>query len=123
MCIRDRKQRVAIARALVLQPKILLCDEPTSALDPQTTDNILQFLRSINQELGVTLIIVTHEMEVIHTLCHRVAVMEKGSIQEELSLNQSNSPKTSIGHMLMEHRQKELTYPTSSLYAGGIVHV
>ena len=118
-----QKQRVAIARALVLNPKILLCDEPTSALDPQTTENILQFLKSINEKLGVTLVVVTHEMEVVNTLCHRVAVMEKGAIQEELTLAQSPTATTSIGNLLIEHREKENWHRQHDIPLGGVVHV
>ncbi|USK72256.1 methionine ABC transporter ATP-binding protein [Peribacillus asahii] len=117
-----QKQRVAIARALVLNPKVLLCDEPTSALDPQTTENILQFLKSINEKLGVTLVIVTHEMEVVNTLCHRVAVMEKGAIQEELTLAQSPTATTSIGKLLIEHREKENRQKQYDIRLGGIIH-
>ena len=118
-----QKQRVAIARALVLNPKVLLCDEPTSALDPQTTENILQFLKSINEKLGVTLVVVTHEMDVVNTLCHRVAVMEKGAIQEELTLAQSPTATTSIGNLLIEHRQKERLHKQQEIRIGGVVHV
>lgn len=117
-----QKQRVAIARALVLNPKVLLCDEPTSALDPQTTENILQFLKSINKKLGVTLVIVTHEMEVVHTLCHRVAVMEKGVIQEELSLAQSTTATTSIGKLLIEHRDKGNKHKQHNLHLGDVIN-
>ncbi len=102
-----QKQRVAIARALVLNPEVLLCDEPTSALDPQTTDNILAFLKLINEKYGVTLIIVTHEMEVVNQLCDRVAVMENGVIQEELNLKSNTEEATTkIGQLLLENRQK-----------------
>lgn len=78
-----QKQRVAIARALANQPKVLLSDEATSALDPQTTNSILKLLQKINQELGVTILLITHEMEVIKQICHRVAVLDKGSIIEQ----------------------------------------
>lgn len=78
-----QKQRVGIARALVNDPKILLCDEATSALDPETTKQILDLLKDINQKLGITIVLVTHEMEVIKSICHRVAVMEQGEIVEE----------------------------------------
>lgn len=77
-----QKQRVAIARALALNPKILLCDEATSALDPSTTKSILSLLRKINEELGITIVIVTHQMEVIKDICSDVAVIEKGVIKE-----------------------------------------
>lgn len=77
------KQRVGIARALANNPKVLLCDEPTSALDPKTTDSILRLLKDINRKLAITIVIITHEMYVIKTICDKVAVMEKGSIIEE----------------------------------------
>nr|WP_050180209.1 methionine ABC transporter ATP-binding protein [Domibacillus robiginosus] len=77
-----QKQRVGIARALANDPKVLLCDEATSALDPQTTDSILELLVDINQRLGLTIVLITHEMHVIRKICHRVAVMENGNIVE-----------------------------------------
>lgn len=77
-----QKQRVAIARALATDPKILLCDEATSALDPQTTKSILKLLKEVNQKLGITIVIITHEMSVIKEICHRVAVMEEGRVVE-----------------------------------------
>lgn len=78
-----QKQRVAIARALANDPEVLLCDEATSALDPQTTKSILQLLKKINETLGLTIVLITHQMEVVKEICHRVAVMEKGSVIEE----------------------------------------
>lgn len=77
-----QKQRVAIARALALSPNILLCDEATSALDPHTTQTILQLLQEINQKLNLTIVLITHEMEVIKKICHRVAVLDHGKIVE-----------------------------------------
>lgn len=77
-----QKQRVGIARALANNPKVLLCDEATSALDPQTTDSILDLLVDINERLGLTIVLITHEMHVIRKICHRVAVMEGGRIVE-----------------------------------------
>ncbi len=77
-----QKQRVGIARALANNPKVLLCDEATSALDPQTTDSILELLVDINQRLGLTIVLITHEMHVIRKICHRVAVMENGQVVE-----------------------------------------
>lgn len=77
-----QKQRVGIARALANNPKVLLCDEATSALDPQTTDSILELLVDINKRLGLTIVLITHEMHVIRKICHRVAVMESGRIVE-----------------------------------------
>ena len=78
-----QKQRVGIARALSTRPKILLCDEATSALDPQTTAAVLQLLAEINRELGLTIVLITHEMDVIRRVCDRVAVMDAGVIVEE----------------------------------------
>ncbi|WP_427108297.1 methionine ABC transporter ATP-binding protein [Lysinibacillus xylanilyticus] len=77
-----QKQRVGIARALVTKPTILLCDEATSALDPQTTKSILELLKRVNIEYGITILMITHEMEVIRDICNRVAVMEKGKVIE-----------------------------------------
>lgn len=78
-----QKQRVAIARALANDPQVLLCDEATSALDPTTTGQILELLAKINRELGVTIIVITHEMKVIDAICHRVAVIDRSHIAEE----------------------------------------
>ncbi len=75
-----QKQRVAIARALANDPYLLLCDEATSALDPATTQSILQLLRDINERLGITILLITHEMEVIKTVCNHVAVIDKGKL-------------------------------------------
>lgn len=77
-----QKQRVGIARALANEPEVLLCDEATSALDPQTTDAILDLLVDINKRLGLTIVLITHEMHVIRKICHRVAVMEGGRVVE-----------------------------------------
>lgn len=77
-----QKQRVAIARALATNPKVLLCDEVTSALDPNTTRSILELLQNINRTLGVTIVLITHEMQVIEQICNRVAVIDKGKIVE-----------------------------------------
>ena len=78
-----QKQRVAIARSLAMNPKILLCDEATSALDPQTTQSILKLLKQVNETLGITIVLITHEMAVVKDICDRVAVMERGSVVEE----------------------------------------
>ena len=78
-----QKQRVAIARALALEPKILLCDEATSALDPKTTKDILALLLKINEELGITMVVVTHQMEVIKEICQKVALIDGGEIKAE----------------------------------------
>ena len=81
-----QKQRVAIARALANDPDVLLCDEATSALDPKTTSSILDLLRKLNEQLGLTIVIITHEMSVVKDLCHRVAVMEDGHVLEQGSI-------------------------------------
>ncbi len=78
-----QKQRVAIARALATKPSVLLCDEATSALDPETTLSILQLLQKINRDMNLTIILITHEMDVIKQICHRIAVMEHGKIIKE----------------------------------------
>ena len=78
-----QKQRVAIARALANDPDILLCDEATSALDPQTTKAILDLLKDLNKKLGITIVVITHEMAVVKEICNKVAVMEKGGVVEE----------------------------------------
>lgn len=77
-----QRQRVAIARALASNPKVLLCDEPTSALDPLTTRSILKLLREINHTLGVTIVIITHEIGVVRSICNKVAVIDAGEIAE-----------------------------------------
>lgn len=77
-----QKQRVGIARALANNPRVLLCDEATSALDPETTDSILELLLGINKKLGLTIVLITHEMQVIRKICERVAVMEDGKVVE-----------------------------------------
>lgn len=78
-----QKQRIAIARALATDPKVLLCDEATSALDPTTTASILGLLKDLNQKLGVTVVVITHQMSVIEEICTRVAILDGGSIAEE----------------------------------------
>ena len=78
-----QQQRVAIARALANDPSVLLCDEATSALDPQTTKAILHLLRDLNAKLGLTIVLITHEMAVVREICHRVAVMEHGRVAEQ----------------------------------------
>lgn len=103
-----QKQRVAIARFLVVLPKLLLCDEPTSALDPDTTDQILQFLQEINRTLEITIVIVTHEMEVAGSICSKVAVMEQGRIVESLQLSERGlSPRSRMAKLLLQRRVKD----------------
>jgi len=83
-----QKQRVAIARALASDPQVLLCDEATSALDPMTTQSILKLLQDINQKLGITIVIITHEMAVIRQVCTHVAILDGGCIAEEGSVDE-----------------------------------
>ena len=96
-----QKQRVAIARALSCSPKILLCDEATSALDPETTASILALLKQINALYGITIVLITHEMDVIKRVCHRLAVMEEGEIIETVALANVFSQKDSIARRLL----------------------
>ncbi len=78
-----QQQRVAIARALTTKPSVLLCDEATSALDPKTTQSILSLIRDINREMGITVIVITHQMSVVQEICNRVAILENGTVVEE----------------------------------------
>lgn len=97
-----QKQRVAIARALASDPQILLCDEATSALDPQTTKSILALLREINQKLGLTIVIITHQMEVVREACTRVAIMAEGVLVEEGSVEAIfDNPQTKAAKRLL----------------------
>lgn len=81
-----QKQRVAIARALACEPEVILCDEATSALDPKSTNTILKLLRDINRETGVTLVVITHSMDVVEKICDNVAVLERGRVVEQGSV-------------------------------------
>ncbi|WP_141335896.1 methionine ABC transporter ATP-binding protein [Paenibacillus sp. tmac-D7] len=104
-----QKQRVAIARALATEPKVLLCDEPTSALDPQTTGSILEFIRDINKRFGMTIVLVSHDMEVVKQVCGKIAVVEKGSLIETLDLGRRDQqPKTEIARLLLGSRPEVL---------------
>lgn len=101
------KQRVAIARALSMEPKILLCDEATSALDPITTKSILDLLREINERLGISIIMVTHQMDVIYEVCQKVALLENGSIVvdgkvDEVFLKPSKEIRNFLGEEVFE---------------------
>lgn len=102
-----QKQRVAIARALATEPKYLLCDEATSALDPNTTNSILELLKEINERLGVTIIVITHEMRVVEKICTHVAVLNEGEIIEEGSIQDVFlSPKTKVAREMIYPKQK-----------------
>ncbi|MGN0660900.1 MAG: methionine ABC transporter ATP-binding protein [Oscillospiraceae bacterium] len=114
-----QQQRVAIARALATHPKILLCDEATSALDPQTTHSILSLLRSIHDKLGLTVVIITHQMSVIEEICTRVAILDNGTVAEEGPVGEVfSAPKSEAA--------KRLVYPegykdTLNAFEGGRV--
>ena len=97
-----QKQRVAIARVLAADPEILLCDEATSALDPQTTKAILSLLKEINEKLGITIVVITHEMAVVQAICNRVGVLEKGVLVEQGDVEQLfRNPQTSAAKNLI----------------------
>ena len=97
-----QKQRVAIARILAGNPKILLCDEATSALDPQTTKSILSLLQEINRKYGITIVVITHEMTVIQQICSHVAVLDKGELVEQGTVQELfRSPKTEAARKLI----------------------
>lgn len=97
-----QRQRVAIARVLANEPEILLCDEATSALDPQTTQAILQLLSDINERLGITIVVITHEMKVIQQICKHVAVMDDGILRESGTVDEVfSNPKTAAAKRLV----------------------
>ena len=99
-----QQQRIAIARALATEPKVLLCDEATSALDPKTTHAILELIRDINRKMGITVIVITHQMSVVQEICNRVAILENGSVVEEDLVSQVfSNPKAAA--------TKALVYP------------
>lgn len=104
-----QKQRIGIARALACEPNIIICDEATSALDPATTKSILKLLKEVNEKMGITIILITHEMEVVKEICHKVAILEKGKIAEcgpvfEIFVN----PKTKIAKAFFDSVDIEL---------------
>lgn len=119
-----QKQRVAIARALSCSPKILLCDEATSALDPETTEAILNLLKRINNLYGITIVLITHEMEVIKRICKRLAVIEQGELIETTALSEVfNNPESIARNMLYSQLSPKLpecliasmvSYPTNN---------
>lgn len=103
-----QKQRIAIARALATKPKVLLCDEATSALDPNTTHSILALLKDINQKLGITIVIITHQMSVVEEICNKVAILDHGEVAEEGEVGTVFSTPTSAA-------AKRLVYPAGTL--------
>ena len=97
-----QKQRVAIARALATDPKVLLCDEATSALDPNTTHAILQLVQNINRELGITVVVITHQMSVVEQICRHVAILDAGQVVEEGSVAEIfSNPRTDAARRLV----------------------
>lgn len=131
-----QRQRVAIARALACDPKILLCDEATSALDPQTTQSILQLLKRINQETGITIVIITHQMQVVREICRHVAIVENGEIVEKgLVEDIFTHPQSHAGRQLViegkdpdewekEHGTSVGNSPTTPiLHAGKVIRI
>ncbi len=97
-----QKQRVAIARALASNPKVLLCDEATSALDPATTRSILELLKDINRRLGLTILLITHEMDVVKRICDCVAVISNGELIEQDTVSEVFYPKTPLAQKFIQ---------------------
>ena len=106
-----QKQRVGIARALATDPDILLCDEATSALDPETTRSVLTLLRDLNRDLGLTIVLITHEMDVVRYVCDRVAVLERGRVVETGTVTDifANAAHPATRRMLqsLSHRERD----------------
>lgn len=97
-----QQQRIAIARALATEPKVLLCDEATSALDPKTTQQILTLLKEINEKLGITIVVITHQMSVVQEICNKVAILDGGAVVEEGSVAEVfSSPKSDAAKRLV----------------------
>ena len=122
-----QKQRVAVARALTMDPKILLCDEATSALDPKTTNSILDLLMEINQKLGITVIIVTHQMEVVRKACNKACILENGKIADEgtvkeIFIKQPQSLKRLLGEeqvkLLKEGHNIQIAHLVNDMHDG-----
>lgn len=124
-----QKQRVGIARALASHPKILLADEATSALDPETTREVLGLLRRVNSELGLTIVVITHEMDVVKYLCHRVAVMEGGRVIEQgtvydvFSRPQHEATRRFVGTSLRDRPSPEVLARLAASHPGRLVTV
>ena len=115
-----QKQRIAIARALASDPEVLLCDEATSALDPQTTDSILKLLQNISRERGITVIIITHQMSVIEQICHRVAILDAGTVAEIGTVEDVfSNPKSDAGRRLVS---PDMALPIST-WAGPVARI
>lgn len=118
-----QKQRVAIARALATNPKILLCDEATSALDPQTTESILALLKDINKNLGITIVVITHQMSVVTEICDKVAIIENGHLVEEGPVEQIfENPSTDAAKELISGKTIRFS-PVETLDAGKTIRI
>ncbi|MBE5859609.1 MAG: ATP-binding cassette domain-containing protein [Butyrivibrio sp.] len=118
-----QKQRVAIARALATSPDILLCDEATSALDPQTTASILELIRSINEKLGITVIIITHQMSVVTDVCKNVAIIDSGKLVEKGSVEEIfANPKSDAAKELLSGKRNTYT-PVKQLNTGNKIRI
>lgn len=118
-----QKQRVAIARALATNPKVLLCDEATSALDPQTTASILALLKSINNDLKITIVIITHQMSVVTDICNKVAIIDNGRLVEEGSVEEIfDSPKSDAARELIAEKEEAFT-PLASFPSENIIRI
>ncbi|MFT4191576.1 MAG: ATP-binding cassette domain-containing protein [Comamonas sp.] len=114
-----QKQRVGIARALALRPAILLCDEATSALDPETTRSVLKLLADINRELGLSIVLITHEMDVVRQICHRVAVLDGGRVVETGSVEEVFlSPRQAATRALVREAEPDAELVTSAEHLG-----
>ena len=117
-----QQQRVAIARALATHPKILLCDEATSALDPQTTQSILSLIRDIHDKLGITVIVITHQMSVVEQICTRVAILDNGEVAEEGEVSKVfTSPRSKAAKRLVYPDGYELS--VAHFDEGGVLRV
>lgn len=109
-----QQQRIAIARALATQPKVLLCDEATSALDPKTTHDILDLLKDINERLGITVIIITHQMSVVEEICNRVAILDGGVVAEEGEVSEVfTNPQSEAARRLVYPDGEEVVVPAN----------
>ncbi|WP_407269651.1 methionine ABC transporter ATP-binding protein [Radiobacillus sp. PE A8.2] len=124
-----QKQRVGIARALATSPDILICDEATSALDPETTGEILQLLKKVNEQYNITILLITHEMHVIRSICHRMAVMENGAVIEEgnvygiFSNPQSKTTRNFISSVLNDRLSSSLLERVQHSHDGKLYRV
>ena len=111
-----QRQRVAIARALTTSPKVLLCDEATSALDPNTTEQILDLIRDINKKLGITVVIITHQMSVVQSICDKVAIIDHGEIVERGKVSEifANPKSEAAKRLVFPERQEAIVASESS---------